>query len=410
MRRTSAIPLAVAGALLLAACAPAFADPAVERPAPSSADVPALVEGINDAGLRLYLAARTDGENTALSPVSIGLAFGMADAGATGGVEQAISDFFNFPATGEARLAAFNALDQALESDAEGKVLHIANRMYIDNEFEPREDYRVLLASYFGAGAEPAPLATDGEAAAAQINKWISGKTNGLIKDLVTPAAFSDKSRVMLANTVYMKADWDQPFQAETTVDGAFTRLDGSTTTVPLMHQGQAAGEAAIGDGWVAATKPYLGGASEMLIIVPDAGRFAEVEDALPDVLDDIDGSLVQTPYGLTLPTFTVASKTDLRDVMESSLGVEGLFGVIGLDGIGDELLINSAAHGVRVIVDEEGTEAAAATVIGIDAGSAPIAPDLKVVADHPFIYVIRDTQTGAIEFVGRVLDPSVED
>src|SRR3954449_8185232 len=106
MRHSSAIPLAVAGGLLLAACAPAFADPAVERPAPSSTDVPALVTGINAAGLRLYLAAREDGQNTAVSPVSIGLAFGMADAGATGGVEQAIAGFFGFPASGEARLAA----------------------------------------------------------------------------------------------------------------------------------------------------------------------------------------------------------------------------------------------------------------------------------------------------------------
>jgi len=398
---------AAAGALLLAGCAPAYADPEVERPTPDAADLPALVTGLNDAGLRLYLAAREDGENTAISPVSIGFAFGMADAGATGGVEKAIADFFGLPASGEQRLAAFNALDQSLESEQEGQVLRIANRMFLDDAFEPKEDYRVTLATYFGAGAEPAPLATNGDASAKQINRWLSDQTEGLIKDLVKPEMFSDQSRVMLANTVYMKADWDQPFKAELTSDGDFARLDGSTTTVPLMHQGDVWGSAWRGDGWVAGAKPYIEGDTEMVIIVPDQGRFTEIEDGLGAVLEDIDSVVPQEQFSLTLPTFTAGSTTDLRDVMENRLGVTGLFGVIGLDGIGDNLYIDSASHGVKVIVDEKGTEAAAATVIGMDAGSAPMEPAISVVADHPFIYVIRDTETGAIEFIGRVLDPT---
>ena len=398
---------AAAGALLLAGCAPAYADPEVERPTPDAADLPALVTGLNDAGLRLYLAAREDGENTAISPVSIGFAFGMADAGATGGVEKAIADFFALPASGEQRLAAFNALDQALENEREGKVLRIANRMFVDDAFEPKEDYRVTLATYFGAGAEPAPLATNGDASAKQINGWLADQTKGLIKDLVKPQMFTDQSRVMLANTVYMKADWDQPFEAELTSDGDFTLLDGSTTTVPLMHQGDVWGGAWQGDGWVAGAKPYVEGDTEMVIIVPDEGRFTQVEDGLGTVLKDIDSTLPQEQFSLTLPTFTVGSTTDLRDVMEDKLGVTGLFGVIGLDGIGENLYIDSASHGVKVIVDEKGTEAAAATVIGMDAGSAPMEPAISVVADHPFIYVIRDTETGTIEFIGRVLDPA---
>lgn len=396
-----------AGALLLAGCAPAYADPQVERPVSSAQDVPALVEGINDAGLRIYLAARKDGENTAVSPVSIGLAFGMADAGATGGVERAIAGFFGFPTSGESRLEAFNSLGLSLESEQEGKALTIANRLFTDSAFTPREDYRMTLAKYFGAGAEPVPMATDPDAAANRINDWISDRTNGLITDLVLPNAFSEQSRVMLANTVYMKADWDQPFEAESTADGDFTLLDGSTVTIPLMHQSDAFGDVAQGDGWVAATKPYLEGDTEMLIIVPDQGRFTEVEDDLPKVLTDIDSSLQGAGYLLVLPSFTATSSTDLREVMEERLGVSGLFGEVGLDGIGDDLFISSAAHGVKVIVDEKGTEAAAATVVGMDAASAPLDPQIEVVADHPFLYVIRDVRTGAIEFVGRVLNPA---
>jgi serpin B len=173
------------------------------------------------------------------------------------------------------------------------------------------------------------------------------------------------------------------------------------------MHAGPVHGTAAIGDGWVAGTKAYLGGDSEMLILVPDSGRFTEIEDDLPEVLADVDAALAQTDYALTLPTFTAASLTDLREVMERRLGVEGLFGVVGFDGIGETLYLDSAAHGVKVIVDEAGTEAAAASVLGIAAGSAPSEPEITVAADKPFIYVIRDVDTGAITFVGRVLDPS---
>ena len=402
-------PLLVAGtALLLAACAPAAADPVVDRPAPSDANVPALVTGINDAGLDMYLAARKDGENTALSPTSIGLAFGMADAGATGDLERAIAGFFSFPAQGKERLEAFNALDQALESDTEGKVVTVANRLFTDSAFTPLEDYRIALATYFGAGAEPVPMASDGNKAAKRINGWISDRTNGLIKDLVTPDMFNDQSRVMLANTVYMNCDWDQPFEAEATWDQDFTLLDGSAVTVPLMHQGDAWGEAARGDGWVAGTKPYLERDTELLILVPDEGRFTEIEDNLAQVIGDFDATATETEYLLALPKFTATSTTDLREVMEGGLGAKGIYDVIGLDGIGKDLYISSAAHGVKVIVDEEGTEAAGATVIGIEAGSAPAEPEIEVVADQPFIYVIRDTATGAILFVGRVLDPTI--
>jgi len=397
---------AIAGVLLLTGCAAAYADPQVERPSPSSDNVPALVTGINDAGVRLYLAAREDGQNTAVSPVSIGLAFGMADAGASGGVERAISDFFSFPASGEERLKAFNALDQSLEDEQGGKVLRVANRLFTDTDFAPRKDYQVTLATYFGAGAEPVPMVQDPKAAAKRINHWISGETKGLIKDLVKPDMFTDNSRVMLANTVYMKADWDQPFKAESTSPGTFTRLDGSTVAVSFMHQADEHGEVAVGDGWVAGTKPDLDGASELLIIVPDAGRFTEIEDNLPAVLGDVNGALTQTDYSLSLPPFTATSTTDLREVMESRLGVKGLFGEVGLDGIGDNLYISSAAHGVKVIVDEKGTEAAGATVVGMEATGA-VATTNAVVADHPFLYVIRDTKTGAIEFIGRVLDPT---
>lgn len=412
MSRKFAAPCALValGAAVLAGCAPAVADPVVDRPSPESADLPALVAGINDAGLRIYLAAREDGKDTAVSPLSIGLAFGMADAGASGGVADALEGFFGFPGSGEERLGAFNALEQSLSHDADDDLplVRIANRVFTDNEFAPLEDYRIALATYFGAGAEPVPMATNGEAAAARINAWIEDRTEGLVKDLVAPTTFNERSRLMLVNTLYMDANWANPFDANNTGDYPFTRLDDSQSRVQMMWQGGAIGESATGEGWVAATVPYVGNELEMVVILPDAGGFTAVEDALGEgLLTDVDAALAPDEFTLALPKFRAESTSDLRKAIEGELGVEGMFGVIGLDGIGEELGIDSAVHGVTVIVDEEGTEAGAATAIEIMAGSAPAAPEFELIADRPFLYLVRDTETGAILFLGRVLNPA---
>lgn len=412
MSRTLAASLAAAalGTAVLAGCAPAVADPLVDRPAPDSDELPALMDGINDAGVRIYLAAREDGQDTAVSPLSIGLAFGMADAGASGGVADALEGFFGFPGSGEERLEAFNALEQTLSHDADDDLplVRIANRVFTDDEFTPLEKYRVALATYFGAGAESVPMATNGDAAAKRINGWVEDRTEGLIKDLVSPTAFNEQSRLMLVNTLYMDADWADPFDANNTGDYPFTSLDGSQSTVQMMWQGGAIGESATGEGWIAATVPYVGNELEMVVILPDAGGFAAVEDALGSgLLTDVDAALAPDEFTLALPKFRAESTSDLREVIEGELGVQGMFGEIGLDGIGEELLIDSAVHAVTVIVDEEGTEAGAATAIGIMAGSAPMQPEFELIADRPFLYLVRDVETGAILFVGRVLNPA---
>lgn len=420
-RRSTAVALGLAGTLALAACASPGGqnqhDPVVERPASDASAASNLARSLNDAGFRIFHTSLADGENTAVSPLSIGLAFGMLDAGATGSVADALDHFFAYPASGDARLRAFNSLDLLASSDPStlpkpGKgepdhaIVTVANRIFTDANFAPADAYRADLSRYFGAGVQTEPLATDGEKSAKDINAWVDKRTNGLIPTLVDAGFFNSDSRLTLVNTLYMKAKWQSPFDANATFDEPFTLTDGSAVDVPMMHSGRSSGEVAEGDNYVAVSLPYAYDELEMTVIVPDDGAFASVQEGLDQQwLDGLDASATPREYDLALPKFTTTTSVDLAAAMEAA-GAKGLFGVVGLDGIGPELYVSGAVHATKVIVDEAGTEAAAATAIGLAGSAAPTDPPLSIRADHPFLYVIRDTDTGAVLFVGRELDP----
>lgn len=393
--------------------------PASQRPEPQSELVPALARGIDEAGYAIFRACAADSDNTVVSPASIGLAFGMADAGASGRVAVAIAEAFGLPAEGEERLAAFNAYEQRLsiapgaaaEDETTGEPVALptvtfANRVFTDTAFEPSAEYGELLARWFGAGAEAVPMRTRPGAAADRMNAWVDEQTQRLIRELFTADSFSDASRLMLLNALYMKATWRDELFPEATESQPFTRLDGTQVDVPLMDATDTVSGVAELDGCVAAALAYAGGTLEMVVIVPEEGRFGEVRDRIgTELLEEIDASWMRIGYSVRIPRFEAGSTVDLKDVMEGALGIDGLFDTDGLDRIGDELQIADALHATKVIVDEEGTEAAAVTAIDMVLTSAPL-EWLDVRADRPFLYVIRDIDTGAALFVGQVLDP----
>ena len=334
---------------------------------------------------------------------------------------QAIEEAFGYPGTADQRLAAFNTYEQTLsvEPGTKGEdpttgdevtlpTVTIANRVFTDSAFEPRAEYVETLETWFGAGAEAVPMRSDPSTAADAINTWVNERTEGLIQDLYSADQFNDDSRLSLVNALYMKAAWQEDLDASQTTNKAFTRLDGTDIQVPLMNAAPTAQAVAQGEGFVAADLAYAGGKHQMLVVVPDAGSFDQVRENLgPGLLADLDDAWLRTVSIVQIPRFEAESKFDLRAVMENSLGWTGIFDVEGLDGIGDRLALGSAVHATKVIVNEEGTEAAAAT--GIDAAltSAPM-DEVVVIADRPFLYVIRDVDTGAALFVGQVLDPTL--
>ena len=240
------------------------------------------------------------------------------------------------------------------------------------------------------------------------INEWVADQTRDRIKDLIAPGAITALTRLVLTNAVYFKAAWEEPFDEALTQDGSFHRLDCSQVTVPMMRQNAGCGYAA-GNGYRAIELRYEGGELSMVIFLPDAARFAEFEAALDAArVDAIAQALAPRDLALTMPRFSFTRDFSLVEVL-SAMGMPIAFtggaDFSGMNGSQD-LFIQGVLHKAFVAVDEEGTEAAAATAVIVGLTAAPPS-ELNVTIDRPFIFVIRDIETKTILFAGRVLDPS---
>ena len=376
-----------------------------------------LVEGNASFGFDLYrvLAERQGGGNLFYSPYSLSLALAMTYAGARGVTEAEMAEALRFPLSQQELHPAFNALDQVLESrgegaagqDGEGFRLNIANAIWGQRDYEFLSAYLDLLAANYGAGLRVLDFASAPDASRVTINEWVSQETEGKIEDLIPPGGIDPLTRLVLTNAIYFNAAWANPFQEDATQQGVFTLLDGSQITVPFMHQTESFGYAK-GDGYQVVELPYDGGEMSMVIFLPDPERFADFEAGLDgDRVWQILADVAYREVELTMPRFEFASEFGLSEVL-AELGMETAFAggadFSGMTGNRD-LFISDVIHKAFVSVDEAGTEAAAATAVVMKMSAMQPDP-VRVTLDHPFLFLIRDIETGAILFVGRVLDP----
>ncbi|MDN4472208.1 serpin family protein [Demequina zhanjiangensis] len=377
------------------------------NPAPSRAEANELASAANDAGLAIFRAAAEDADNAVVSPLSIALAFGMIKVGASGPVSDALDSLFGYPATGMDMLARFRALATAMTRD-EAATVQIANRAFLDQGFTANPEWANAIGTWLDAGIEALPLSSDPSGARRRINAWTSDRTEGMIPELLPVSMPGPDSQLLLVNTVYLRAEWERQFTRDDTWDEDFTLLDGSTIDSEMMHR--TIDTSFVVDDHVSAIRlPYLG-MLEMVILVPPAEDFTRVRGGWDQsMLDELDSRWSDGKVELTMPRFEAESRVDLRDTIETRLGVSGLFESPGLDGIGEDLGLSGAVHAVKMLVDEEGTEAAAATAIDIMfMGSVPepSAPPVVIRVDRPFLYAIRHVGTGAIAFAGQVTAP----
>ena len=364
-------------------------------------DAPAdeWVAGVNDAGWGFH--RDLDG-NAVSSPMSIGVAFSLARAGASPDTGMTLDDIFGFPASDPH--GAANAVDLALAAaSVEPTTLEVANRLFPDDQFEPLPAFLDTATSKYGATVQPVDTSAGAEAAEI-INGWVADTTRGLIPTIVNEGVEQDQE-LILVNTVYLKADWRDPFLPELTADGQFTTADESEITTSFMRDREPVARRFVRlDGADAVELPYEGGELAMWLVVPHEVDGLEAVEATLDgsTLAGLSAAAEDGRVQLTMPAW------------EQTLPPTDLFGwlcPLGLcpgarfDGIAPGIFITAALHGAKVIVDEKGTEAAAATAIGFD-DSAPPPPDLTVVADRPFLWAITHDDTGALLFVGRLVDP----
>ncbi len=390
--------------------------PSTRQAVVRGAPVDKAVAGMRAFGHELYGEVAVTGANTVVSPLSIWYAFAMARAGAGGGTAAEIDEVLRFPHEGLhealARLSdGVVTTDQApprlppnvrreAERDPAPPVLAIANGLFVQDGFAVGEPFAATLEDYYGAAAERVDFLSG--AAAAEINSWVREQTAGRIKELFE--SLDPATRVVLANAVYLKADWAVPFAGYPTRHAPFTRADGSVVRVPTMRQETELRYAA-GDGWQAVELPYVGGELAMWVLVPAAGGDPG-ELLAPDVLNAVDKGLHSKRVDLRLPRWDFATELNLVGPLQE-LGMNQPFSMSAdFAGIAPGLAIDQVVHRANITVDEWGTEAAAVTGIAF-AISMPPPADVQVRADRPFAFVIAHTPTGAPLFAGSVGDPS---
>jgi serpin B len=385
-------------------------------PAPDQAE---LIGGNSAFAFDLYHFLKDEKTgNLFYSPHSISLALAMTHAGARGETEQQMADTLHYTLPQDRLHPAFNWLDLKLAGrgegaegkDDEGFRLNIANSTWGQKDHPFLPEYLDTLALNYGAGMRLVDFVGDPEASRVAINDWVSDQTEDRIKDIVPRGAIDSMTRLVLANAIYFNAAWAAPFEESQTQDGTFHLLDGSQVTVPMMRQTTSLGYAE-GEGYQAVELPYDGWELSMVILLPSEGTFEPFEDSLDaGRVEAITSDLAYERIILTMPKFEVESGFSLIDAL-SEMGMPVAFSMdadfSGIDGMRD-LYIGEVIHKAFVSVDEAGTEAAAATVVIMPAMTAadPEEP-IEVTIDRPFIFFIRDIETGAILFVGRVVDPS---
>jgi len=385
------------------------------NPQVSDADLTAVIAGATDFALKIFPLLDPGGNsNTVFSPFSITQAFALAAPGARGttlsGIEQAMS----FPLPQERLTTALNKLDLLLRSEATGSItttgdrlpiLKNANAIWGQAGFSILPTYLDTLAVNYGAGMHLVDFINETEAARNTINTWVESQTNNRIPDLIPEGGVSPDTRVVLTNAVWFKANWATQFSEESTTNQSFFNQTGPSSSVPFMkHKFMA--PYAQADGCQAVDIPYAGDKFSMLVLMPIPGTLnAFLSSFTPTVLGDITNHLADKEIDLSLPKFTFTKDVSLGAFLRSVGMIDAFDPAVadfsGIDGNRD-LVLGDVFHKAFISVDEHGTEAAAATAITI--GTTGYTYPLALEIDHPYIFLIRERQTGLILFIGKVL------
>jgi serpin B len=369
----------------------------------------AAVVGMNEFAVDLYRAVVAEqGGNTVVGPYSATFALSMIYAGARGQTATEIAQVLHADPIDPAKWhEGINAYDLTLDARTAGSATewNAANKVWTVPGLALRDEFLDTLTGAYGSPLAEVAFGADPEAARELINGWIAGETNQLIPELWPARSFDSNTRVVLVNAVAMDAPWEFPFDPAATRPAPFTRADGTTVGVAMMHYEEYLPSLSTGD-VQAVELPYGGGALSMVVIVPtDLAAFESrlTTELLTGVIDQIrDGGI-----HLSLPKWTARTHVHMKSTL-TALGMPTAFSPAAADfsGMvdGGGLALGQVEHEAVVEVDEQGTRAAAAT------GGAMVAshgPTIEV--NRPFLYVIRDRGAGTILFIGRVTDPTIE-
>lgn len=366
-----------------------------------------LLDNNTERAFDLYRLLGESEDNLVFSPISISLVNAMIYGGARGETAAQMAEALSLELPEDQLHPAFNWLELSLmeRGDDDDVRLEIVDAIFSQSGFSFRDSYLELLARNYGAGMALLDFRTEPDQARNEINEWVAKQTGERITELLPDGAISAATVLVLVNAVYFRAPWNTPFNPEATANRVFHAPDGDVTAPMMYGQPQRASYAAR-DGYQAVALPYRDGAFDMVFVMPEEGRFSEIEAGLDaGMLASIFGALQRQRMELIMPRFEIRTAARLDAILRELGMVDAFTGGADFSGMSDrhDLYLSVVQHEAFIRVDEAGTEAAAATAGGIDLVSMPI----RVVLDRPFLFFIRDVETGSVLFMGRVTSPA---
>ena len=401
----------------------------------AAADSHTASVAVNQLGLDLLPGAGASADNVLLSPYSIQVALAMTYAGADGDTRAEMSRVLHFPADDAMLQASFAALTQSLadavtqQHQRNVKIrknggrsdeieLRVANRLFGQAGYEFRTPFLDVLKTTYAAPLEALDFRRDPDGARQHINGWVEAQTARKIVNLIPTGGLTTDTRLVLTNALYFKAPWRQTFDQSSTNDLPFLIRGGAPQEVPTMRK-QFSVPYAKHQGFTAIALPYVGSNLHFLILLPDApdGLAALEKEITPEFLAEC-ATMPPQLVALELPKLKFQPPTLPLGAALQALGLKTAFdqphGSANFDRMAprrpdDYLFIGEVFHKTFLALDEEGTEAAAATAVAMLGATAvrdtPPQP-IVVKVDHPFLFAIQHRDSGACLFLGRITDP----
>lgn len=366
-----------------------------------------IAAAANQFCLDLYGRLRAENENIFFSPYSIWTALAMTSEGARGETAEQMEKVLRAPQDPDTRRTAIKDLIAVMNTPEAAYELSTANALWAQRDHVFLREYVLTIEEFYAAKTANLDFKTDAEGSRKTINDWVSDKTRQRIKDLIPAGVLSAMTRLVLTNAIYFKAAWLERFEATQTTPRPFFTSTGDTVSIPMMIMTKARLPYAETPEAQVLELPYSGDSLAMLVMLPRARGLARLETQLDmNHLNEWTGQLSQQELDIFLPRFTLETKYDLSGLL-GDMGMARAFSAqadfSGMDGKG-ELFISAVIHQAFVEVNEEGTEAAAAT--GVVMETVSVRPRIEFRADHPFVFMILDKRTQAILFMGRVSKP----
>jgi serpin B len=379
-----------------------------------------VVDANNRFAFDLYSVLSKDpqktGQNIFFSPFSISSAMAITFEGARGRTADEIQAVFHFPGDTLTRQEEFLHLNAGINRNSPEYTLRTANALWAEKTYPFLPGYISIAERYYGANTTNLDFIGQPEPSRIIINNWVEEKTEGKITEILRLGDIHPATRLIITNALYFKGEWVKKFDPDQTADAPFRTVSGETVTVPMMQRTgeDARYRYAETESLQLLEMPYIHGVGNelsMLVILPKGDNLKEVENSLEiQMLSDLDNASHYRRVDVYLPKFRFETTTRLSRVL-ASMGMPSVFttsaDLSGMDGT-QFLYIEEVIQKAYIDANEEGTEAAAATGGSLGLSSADISPVPEFRADHPFIFIIRDNETGAILFAGRVADPSL--